>query len=88
MRKTIAKRMEKHLPDLVRHASPRHQIPGKDVIGARAAEELAERFTGYDDEKHDRGHRGLLVERQDLLQVNSDEALEVQECFWRLSRHR
>jgi hypothetical protein len=67
MRKTIAKRMEKHLPDLVRHASPRHQIPGKDVIGARAAEELAE---------------------QDLLQVNSDEALEVQECFWRLSRHR
>src|SRR5438552_5076167 len=30
--KTITKRIEQHWPDLVRHAAPRHQIPGKDVI--------------------------------------------------------
>jgi hypothetical protein len=55
---------------------------------AWAAKELAERFTGDDDEKHDRGRRRRSVEREDLLQVNSDQALELQECFWRLSWHR
>ena len=55
---------------------------------ARAAEELAERFTGYDDQKHARGRRRRSVEREDLLQVNSDQALEMQERLWRLSWHR
>ena len=88
MGKAIAKGMEEDLPDRVRHAPPRQEIAGKDVIVARAAEELAERFTGYDDQKHDRGRRRRSVEREDLLQVNSDQALEMQERLWRLSWHR